>query len=64
MKKIFKPTEITRENFSPYGDLISSDSIKPMDINAGYAKRFNNLAKINTSKDKGETIVSLSLIHI
>jgi len=30
-----------------------------MDINAGYAKRFDNLAKINTSKDKGETIVSI-----
>ena len=59
MKKIIKPTGITRENFAAYGDLISTDSIKPMDINAGYAKRFNDLAKINTSKDKGETIVSI-----
>ena len=59
MKKIIKPIGITRENFSAYGDLISSDYIKPIDINAGYAKRFNDLAKINTSKDKGETIVSI-----
>ena len=59
MKKIIKPTEITRENFSAYGDLISSNSIKPIDVNAGYAKRFNDLAKINTSKNKGETIVSI-----
>ena len=59
MKKIIKPTGITRENFAAYGDLISSDSIKPININAGYAKRFDNLAKINTSKDKGETIVSI-----
>ena len=59
MKKIIKPTEITRENFFAYGDLISSNSIKPIDINAGYAKRFNDLAKINTSKNKGETIVSI-----
>ena len=59
MKKIIKPTGITRENFAAYGDLISTDSIKPMDINAGYAKRFNDLAKINTSKNKGETIVSI-----
>ena len=59
MEIIIKPTEITRENFALYGDLISSDAIKPMDINEGYAKRFNNLAKINTSKDKGETIVSI-----
>ena len=54
-----KPKKITRENFLKYGDLISKDNIKPMDINAGYAKRFNDLAKINTSKDKGETIVSI-----
>ena len=59
METIIKPIEVTRENFAAYGDLISTDSIKPMDINAGYAKRFNDLAKINTSKDKGETIVSI-----
>ena len=59
METIIKPTEITRENFATYGDLISSDSIKPMNINAGYAKRFDDLAKINTSKDKGKTIVSI-----
>ena len=59
MKTIIKPKEITRENYAIYGDLISSDSIKPIGINAGYAKRFNDLAKINTSKDKGETIISI-----
>ena len=59
METIIIPIEITRENFAAYGDLISSDSIKPININAGYAKRFDNLAKINTSKDKGETIVSI-----
>ena len=59
METIIKPIEITRENFSAYGDLISANAIKPMDINAGYAKRFHDLAKINTSKDKGETIVSI-----
>ena len=59
METIIKPIEITRENFAAYGDLISSDAIKPMNINAGYAKRFDDLAKINTSKDKGETVVSI-----
>ena len=59
METIIKPIEITRENFTAYGDLISTDAIKPMDINAGYAKRFDDLAKINTSKDKGETVVSI-----
>jgi len=59
MEKIIKPIKITRTNFAAYGDLISSDDIKPMDINAGYAKRFDNLANINTSKDGGKTIVSI-----
>ena len=59
METIIKPIKITRKNFAIYGDLISSDDIKPMDINAGYAKRFDNLANIKTSKDGGKTIVSI-----
>nr|ABZ06244.1 putative ureidoglycolate hydrolase [uncultured marine microorganism HF4000_007I05] len=59
MEKIIKPIKITRSNFATYGDLISSDDVKPMDINAGFAKRFDNLANINTSKDEGKTIVSI-----
>ena len=59
MEKIVKPIKITKINFATYGDLIASDDVKPMDINAGYAKRFDNLANINTSKDGGKTIVSI-----
>jgi len=59
MEKIIKPIKITRTNFAVYGDLISSDDIKPMNINAGYAKRFDNLANINTYKDEGKAIVSI-----
>ena len=59
MEKIIKPIKVTRSNFAAYGDLISSNNINPMDINSGYAKRFGNLANINTSKDGGKTIVSI-----
>ena len=59
METIIKPIETTRENFAAYGDLISSNAINPININAGYAKRFDDLAKINTSKDKGETVVNI-----
>ena len=59
METVITPIKITRENFIEFGDLISSEGINPIDINAGYAKRFNDLAKINTSKDKGETIISI-----
>ena len=59
MEKIFKPTKINRKNFNPYGDLISSDDIDCIDINAGYAKRFDNLANIDTLNGGGKTIVSI-----
>ncbi len=59
MEKIFIPTKINRKNFSPYGDLISSDDIDCIDINAGYAKRFDNLANIDTLNGEGKTIVSI-----
>ena len=59
MEIIIKPIKITRKNFAKYGDLISSDDINPIDINAGYAKRFDNLANIKTSKDEGKTIISI-----
>ena len=54
-----KPVNITKENFAMFGDLISSENVKPIDINSGYAKRFDNLANIDTSKEERETIVSI-----
>ena len=59
MEKIIKPIKINRSNFSTYGDLISANDINPMDINSGYAKRFDNLTDLNTTKDGGKTIVSI-----
>ena len=59
MEKIFKPIKISKSNFGAYGDLISTDDIKSIDINAGYAKRFDNLANIDTLKSGGKTIVSI-----
>ncbi len=59
MEKIIKPIKIDRSNFAEFGDIISTNDIKPMDINAGYAKRFDNLANLNTLKDDGKTIVSI-----
>ena len=53
------PKKITKENFSLFGDIISTRSAKPIDINAGYAKRFDDLADLNTAKDDGKTIVSI-----
>jgi len=59
METIIKPIKVTKDNFSDFGDVISSENIKPININAGYAKRFDDLANINTLKDEGKTIVSI-----
>ena len=59
MEILIKPINITKDNFAQYGDLISSNNVKSFDINDGYAKRFDNLADINTSKDDGKTIISI-----
>ena len=59
MEKIINPVKIKRSNFNTYGDLISTNDINPIDINAGYAKRFDNLADLNTSNESGKTIVSI-----
>ena len=59
MEKIIRPIKISKLNFAEYGDLISTDNISPIDINAGYAKRFDNLADLDTSKNDGKTIVSI-----
>ena len=59
MKIIIKPKKITRKNFKKFGEVISTKKIKPININNGYAKRFDNLCKINTSLKKGNTIMSI-----
>ena len=59
MKIIIKPKKITSKNFKKFGEIISTKKIKPININNGYAKRFDSLCKINTSLKKGNTIMSI-----
>ena len=58
-EKIIKPIPITKNNFSQFGDMISTSEIKPIEINNGYAKRYDGIANLNTSKDNGETTISI-----
>ena len=58
-EKIIKPISITKENFSKFGDMIATENIKPLEINNGYAKRFDEIAKIDTSSENGETTISI-----
>ena len=57
--KIIKPIPITKERFAKYGDMISTKDIKPLEINNGYAKRYDGIANLNTSNDNGETTISI-----
>ena len=53
------PKKITKENFAKFGDLITTDDIKPISINDGYAKRFDGIANLDTLKNNGETTISI-----
>ena len=59
IEKIIKPIPITKENFSKFGDMITTENIKPLEINNGYAKRFDEIAKLDTSSENGETTISI-----
>ena len=50
---IVKPKPITKENFIKFGDMITTADIKPIEINDGYAKRYDGIANLNTKKDNG-----------
>ena len=58
-KKIIKPIPITKENFSKYGDMISTKDIKPLEINSGYPQRFDGIAKLDTKEQNCETTISI-----
>ena len=59
MKIIINPKPISKENFSKYGDVITTKDIKPLEINDGYAKRFDGIANLDTSIDGGETTICI-----
>ena len=58
-ERIIKPIPITTENFSKFGDMITTENIKPLEINNGYAKRFDEIAKLDTSNENGQTTISI-----
>ena len=56
---IIRPKPITKENFKKFGDMITTADIKPIEINNGYAKRYDGIAKLDTKKDNGESTISI-----
>jgi len=56
---VIKPKVINKENFKKFGDMITTDDIKPLEINDGYAKRYDGIANLDAKKDDGESIISI-----
>ena len=48
--KLVKAKNITKKNFSKFGQLINTSKKNPININDGYAKRFDNLINIDHAK--------------
>ena len=59
MKIEITPKLITKENFIKFGDMIATKDLIPIEINNGYAKRYDGIANLNTSKDNGVTTISI-----
>ena len=59
MEKIIIAKPINRENFSKFGDMITTEDLNALEINNGYAKRYDNIANLNTSTDNGDTTISI-----
>ena len=59
MKITINPKPITKKNFLKFGEMITTDDIKPLNINNGYAKRFDGIASLDTLKDNGKTTICI-----
>lgn len=53
------PQPLTKAAFAPFGDVIELEGAKHYGINQGFAERFHDLARIDTSAEGGETIISI-----
>jgi ureidoglycolate lyase len=50
---------LTKTGFAPFGEVIETGDVKPKLINAGFAKRFDELANIDVVTEGGAVNVSL-----
>ena len=56
---MIKPKLITKENFKKFGDMISTEDIEPLEINNGFAKRYDGIANLDTKKNNGESTICI-----
>lgn len=49
---------LTKQAFAPFGEVIEIEGAVPLSINQGYARRFNDLARIDVAAEGGQINVS------
>ena len=54
-----KPSPLTRQAFSPFGNVVELDGATQFAINQGFAERFDDLAQIDVTAEGGTTKVSI-----
>jgi ureidoglycolate lyase len=57
MKLAIEP--LTHQAFTPFGNVIETEGAHHYPINQGFAERFHDLARADTSAEGGETIISI-----
>lgn len=53
------PTPLSKAAFAPFGDVVEIDGAAPIEINQGFARRFNALADIDVTADGAAVNISL-----
>ena len=56
---MLRPEPLTREDFTPYGDVIETDGAEHFQINQGTTTRFHDLARIDVDREGGRPLVSI-----
>lgn len=56
---ILRPEPLTRQAFSLFGEVLEMEGASPISINQGYARRFADLAKIDTAAEAGTTAIGI-----
>lgn len=59
--KLLPIAPLTRDAFTPFGDVIEMEGSTHFTINQGYAERFNDLANVDVATEGGMTNVSIFL---
>jgi ureidoglycolate lyase len=53
------PSPLAKAAFAPFGDVVESDGAEPVEINQGFATRFNRLAGIDVTAGGAPVNISL-----